>query len=195
MWNCTFSHKMHDHLPLQRHLHLHDPGAHPGDTAGSHCKQTGYSLCAHAAHKLEAQKQENFFRLETPGFFCTSILSPFNTPLLPSLHRIFSPSCTLHSEKVDNKGIYQHCFVCSSTSSMLKRWSKYKGKAELSLLISSTCPISSNYSNLNVHNSFASSHSSTRTVAYSNIPVPEGHFNSITVYKVNHYFMVQKKGK
>lgn len=185
---------MHDHLPLQRHLHLHDPGAHPGDTAGSHCKQTGYSLCAHAAHKLKAQKQENFFRLETPGFFCTSILPLFNTLLLPSLHHTFSPSCTLHSAKVDKKGIYQHCFVCSSTSSMLKRWSKYKGKAELILLISSTCHISSKYRNLNVYNSLALSHSFTRTVAYSNVSVSEGHFDSITIYKVNDYFMVQKMG-
>lgn len=144
-------HKMHDHLPLQRHLHLRGPGAHPGDTAGSHCKQTGYSLCAHVAHKLKAQKQENF-RLVTPGFFCISFLPLFNIPPLSFSHHTFSPSCSLHSAKVDNKEVYQHCSVCSSTSSLSKRCSKYKGKAELILLISSTCPISSNYSKLKVFN-------------------------------------------
>lgn len=113
-------HKRHDHLPPQRHLHLRGPGAHPGDTAGSHCKQTGYSLCAHVAHKLKAQKKENFFRLETPGFFCISFFPPFNTPPSPFSHHPFSPSCSLHSAKVDNKKVYQHCFMCSSTSCVKK---------------------------------------------------------------------------
>lgn len=142
----AFTPKTRDHFLLQRHPHLPGPGAHPDGTAGSHCKQTGYSLCAHVAHKLKAWKQENFLKLDNPIFCSSSLplsLHPSNTPPLPFGTILSVLHALLWLAKIGNKRslpalscVLLH-FLCVTLIQQIQ------GKAEL-ILLTSTCHICSN---------------------------------------------------
>lgn len=74
--------------------HLPGPGAHPGDTAGSHYKQTGYSLCGRVAHKLKDENKKTSLSQNPLVFAALPSVPSSSTSSITFLHGIFFPSCS-----------------------------------------------------------------------------------------------------